>query len=271
MDTNNRPSNIDLSVELIGPDDARQMLARNTSNRKVAKSRVQLLADAMSRGDFTFTGESIIFDSDGNLLNGQHRLYAVLASEQPIWTVVVRRVAPDAFVHMDRGFRRLVGDDLRRLGFSDYNSLAAATKLVLSYEANIIGNNTARTLVANIDAQRQEAVANRPLYERSIAFASSCRPTGINPSAMCAFMVLCSRRSSIEATFEWATRFQQGANMEVGDSRIALGRWLTNNKKRPGEYHLSALIFAWNAYRQGLTREQIKSWRRGDPFPVIAA
>lgn len=261
---------VTISIEEFDVESAKQALARNSPNRKIAKSRVQLLADAMERGDFTFTGESVIFDRDDQLLNGQHRLSAVVKSGSSIWTVVVRGVDPDAFLHMDRGFRRLVGDDLRRLGFADYNSLAAATKLVLAYEANALNNNVARTLVANIDAQRREVLDSQRLYERCIEFATACRPTGINGSAMCAFAVLASRRTSIDETFEWLTRFQQGANMEVGDSRIALSRWLTDNKRKQNVYHLSALVFAWNAHRSGRPLKQIRSWRRGDPFPTIS-
>lgn len=62
----------------ITPDIAKEMLERNLNNRSVSPSRVDMYADDMARGEWQANGEAICFNESGNLINGQHRLMAVV-------------------------------------------------------------------------------------------------------------------------------------------------------------------------------------------------
>jgi hypothetical protein len=63
-----------VKLETITPEQAAIWLTRNRRNRPIRRTRVARYADAMRRGHWRVNGEAVIFDSEGNLLNGQHRL-----------------------------------------------------------------------------------------------------------------------------------------------------------------------------------------------------
>lgn len=92
-------NHIALTIEEIDPAQAATMLLHNTRNRPMKPATVNTYAKVMSSGDWTFTGESISFDLRGRLVNGQHRLSAVVKSGVPITVVVVRGVPDSAWGH----------------------------------------------------------------------------------------------------------------------------------------------------------------------------
>jgi hypothetical protein len=58
---------------------------------------VDRYAEEMRLGVWALNGKSLIFDSNGRLLNGQHRLTACAQSGVPLVTLVVRGVNPSVF------------------------------------------------------------------------------------------------------------------------------------------------------------------------------
>jgi hypothetical protein len=56
---------------------AKEFLKLNTINRPVRPSHVETLFQAFSRGEYVTTHQGIAFDSEGRLIDGQHRLLAI--------------------------------------------------------------------------------------------------------------------------------------------------------------------------------------------------
>ena len=75
----------------------------NTSNRKVSDAHVQRLARDMTSGEWKLTHEGIAFDPSGILLDGQHRLWAVVMSETSVEMHVWRNVTREALMAIDGG------------------------------------------------------------------------------------------------------------------------------------------------------------------------
>ena len=77
-------------VVTLGPDLAKKWRLTNTANfRKLNKQRVGVYAADMAAGNWKLNGEPICFDTDGKLVNGQHRVEAVIMSGATIQTLVV--------------------------------------------------------------------------------------------------------------------------------------------------------------------------------------
>jgi hypothetical protein len=72
-----------VAIETITPKQAQVILAHNDRNRSLASSRVTVYSGAMLAGEWRMNGETIKFNGDGTLLDGQHRLAAVVRSGQP--------------------------------------------------------------------------------------------------------------------------------------------------------------------------------------------
>ena len=135
-----------VSIERITPDIARSYLKMNTRNRRLNERHAEVLAGVMSAGDWWMNGESIIFGADEVLLNGQHRLWAVIRSGTTVDALVVRGVDEGAFRTMDGGKVRTAGDVLSMEGEKDANRVCATVQALLAfvdYGGNVTGSTSA--------------------------------------------------------------------------------------------------------------------------------
>ena len=99
------------SVETFTPQKADEWLQkRNTRNRAVRKSHVTFLAGVMRRGEFALTPECMMVSPGGRLLNGQHRLYAVIESGATVQFLVFWDVEEALYEKIDQGTRRRFDD-----------------------------------------------------------------------------------------------------------------------------------------------------------------
>jgi hypothetical protein len=82
FDDHTRPHNVVLEVS---PELASQWLSENNShNRKLVEAHVERLAHEMKAGRWQLTHQGIAFSTKGVLLDGQHRLWAIVMSETTV-------------------------------------------------------------------------------------------------------------------------------------------------------------------------------------------
>lgn len=129
------PEGVTHEIQVVTPELAKQYLALNTENRPLRAPYAMSLAKAMTDGDWTFTPDPICFRAnDGVLMNGQHRLHAIVSSERPQAMLVLWGLSEEAWARMDRGAKRTSGDEFARRGFLNGNHTAAATRLLWRYK-----------------------------------------------------------------------------------------------------------------------------------------
>ena len=95
-----------LCMEVIDPIKAKKYLERNIANRPPNKLKIQQYADDMLKNHWTESETNICFDTNGNLLNGQHRLMACILSGVKFTSSVRRNMDSSAFKNMDTGLPR---------------------------------------------------------------------------------------------------------------------------------------------------------------------
>lgn len=132
---------IDSSIELITKEFAEKALLRNEKNRPVAKLVVSKYAEAIKRGEWKLNGEPIIFDVDGTLVDGQHRLMAVSMTGLPIRSVVVRGVDLGSFNTINNGRSRTASDVLSISGKKNSAVVAAAARQIIRMSHGIKAPN----------------------------------------------------------------------------------------------------------------------------------
>lgn len=132
-------------TENISPGKAQQYLNTSKGNRAMGKVYVHSYADTMKRGAWMLNGVPIIFDNEGHLLDGHHRLLAIIEAGIPVRMDVVRGVSPEAFTTYDCGRHRNVGQILSMQGVKHYNLVGsivvANDRLIRS--GRLWSNNTA--------------------------------------------------------------------------------------------------------------------------------
>ena len=69
-------------IKLVTPKIAKQWLSNNAHNRKINSERVAELCQKMQQGTWKEKGPAIEVTDTGRLLNGQHRLTAIVLSEK---------------------------------------------------------------------------------------------------------------------------------------------------------------------------------------------
>jgi hypothetical protein len=111
-----RTGSLIVTVETITPETAAAYLKHNKVNRRIRPNRVNVLAGAMKRGEWMLTHQGIAFDSEGNIIDGQHRLLACVKSGVAFTVCVTRNLPNAAFSVMDQGDRRTHADALRADG-----------------------------------------------------------------------------------------------------------------------------------------------------------
>ena len=79
--------------EYINPKTAEKYLEKNTNNyRRMNKNKVAVYARDMKSGSWQENGESIKFNKRGELVDGQHRLKAIIEADVPVKMLVIRDV-----------------------------------------------------------------------------------------------------------------------------------------------------------------------------------
>src|SRR6516225_3546597 len=92
------------AYELVTPEKARAWLDLNHRNRTLSAGSVARLAAAMRRGEWMpDSTDAIGIDLDGGVINGQHRLQAVIESGIEIEMLVVTGVRPEVIKVIDQG------------------------------------------------------------------------------------------------------------------------------------------------------------------------
>lgn len=107
-------------IRLVMPEMAQEILARTPERqRALNRAHVNRLAADMRAGLWRLNGEPIIVAADGTLIDGQHRLRAVVQSRCAIEMLVVIGVDPACFTTIDMGRARSSADLLSMDGVAD--------------------------------------------------------------------------------------------------------------------------------------------------------
>jgi len=103
----------------ISPDVAKELLTLEKSNRKRKLGAVKTYAGYMSKGKWKLNPDPIKFDSDSHLIDGGHRLSAVIESKMPSPFIICCGTSPETRKVMDQGVPRTVIDILSIEGYQN--------------------------------------------------------------------------------------------------------------------------------------------------------
>ena len=161
------------NIETITPQQAAVYLLQNPNNRKLKQTHINRLAQDMLDGNFVYNGESVKFDEFGKLLDGQHRLSAIVLSNKPQQMLVARDVPRSSMRTIDRGQSRTVADWLKIQGFSNYTILSGAARMLHNFEKGTIHSSNAMGKFHPTDADA--VLARHPGLTESVAFVMGHR------------------------------------------------------------------------------------------------
>lgn len=154
---------MELKREIITPELAKKYLGGNEGNRKLRDTVVAAYAADMTSGNWNDSADivtPIMISREGRLVDGQHRLTAVVKSGVSVVMYVAHDVEDGVFKYLDAGARRSVAD---QIGCADSKLVAAiASKAYATIYgdaplASILGSKMTNTQGART-VTRQEAI-----------------------------------------------------------------------------------------------------------------
>jgi hypothetical protein len=158
---NRLSAQITMSIEVITPDLAREYLSRNLGNSKIKNRAISLRTVIQYYNDMTNgrwkVGPPIMFDVDKNMIDGQTRCTAVVRSNKPIISVVLRGIDNNVFDAFDCGKKRTHKDALTSLkcdgkSLDNYaSSVSGAINLMFSIAKNHTAIDKNRTALTNTE------------------------------------------------------------------------------------------------------------------------
>jgi hypothetical protein len=225
--------------------------------RSQKPGRVQELAKMMTLGQWKENGQGLLFDKDGNLIDGQHRCLGCILSGVSIRILVTTGVDSDAVDTIDTGSTRTAVDVLSMTGMSV--SLARIASTAVKMEMNM------RTHDNPIVKGRTNAISPasvRQFVETNPVFLNSCQTAGEwfsrscpVPASYAAYLLYRARLTHPKIADDFVKTLVTGENLNSDDSRL----WIRNRlfremvaiKKTGSAGRFSWSVKAWNRFKNG--------------------
>lgn len=136
----------------VSPDLAQFILEnKNIGNRSRKPVKIKQYATDMANNNWSLTGETIKFGTDGNLKDGQNRLAACVRANTPFTTHAVFGIDPMTFTHMDIGANRNHTDVFTIMGVPYARDVGLAVRMLMAWER---GYTDTRALVTSNEELR---------------------------------------------------------------------------------------------------------------------
>jgi len=261
------------TIETVTPALATKWLESNTHNCVLSQHLVDNYAVLINNGEWELNGESIKFDVNGTLLDGQHRLWAIIEANKSIKTMVIRNLEPQVMDTLDTGRCRSAANVLQIKGFVNGSVLASAAKMLCSFDRGEWGEYQERLFKSISNHTVLETVKAHPSLGESVSYirgrSQKLRP--FVPESLGAALHYIFNRISPEVTEEFFTSFIEGTNLDVGHPVLVLRNTLFKIKghSRNGLCTRAALVIkAWNFHIRNKTARTLV-WRNFEEFPKI--
>lgn len=256
-------------LRTITPQWAEQILReRNIGNRAMNRKHVESLAREIVTDRWKVNGDTICLNQR-RLVDGQHRLAAVVLAGRSIRSLVVEGVSSDVFDTKDVGKRRSSGDTLSVHGEKNAHRLAASLVLIDRYFTG-----RAEKSVKYSNTEIEELLEKYPGARDSVQTSNRHRGL-ITPAVLDACHYLFSLKDPCLAD-EFVDKVFRGVGLEEGSPWYALRDRLMRNSiakaKLSKTYIMAICIKAWNHARDGKSVKYLRWADEGEKhetFPVV--
>ena len=241
--------------ELVTPERASELLSRNLGNRPVSDGRVTTYATAMRMGRWRTTPEPIILGLQDELLNGQHRLLALIRAGTAVEMTLSAGWPAEIFAVLDSGAKRSSADRLHGIGYQNCNILAAMAGWQCRWERRKVTTSIVNAEVGfddlRITLERNPGLVEitRRSHDRHMGELRPIPPAG----ALWAYYQM--QRRDEDAAERFMEQVFRGENLTAADPAYVLRERLrrmretsTRRMAPPQWVSIAMLVRAWNGF-----------------------
>jgi hypothetical protein len=208
----------------ISPALAEEYLAKNTHNRPVNKEHVKALAKAMREGRWQVTHQGIAFSEDLVLLDGQHRLLAIIESGVTVRMQVTMGMAKNALFGIDQNKVRTVAQNLGLMGHT-YSKIVTAWSNVVK---SLLTGGSERTWTTE-DVKQIYAENYESIDRATVIHATPIR----NGPVGAAYLI--ASPAHRDKVHEFFVKFLGGEGLVSGDPAYAAHKYYFCSPKRASD------------------------------------
>ncbi|MEI6187061.1 MAG: hypothetical protein WCP46_00975 [Alphaproteobacteria bacterium] len=241
--------------EYITPQMARELLKGNNSNRSLNENRILFYAKAMKNGEWKEdTAEMIKLSISNNLIDGQHRLHALIKANASIYMHVAYNISESVFDVLDTGKARSAGDILSSKGIPNPTKISSS----ISGYYNLKKGNRFMHQQKSTTLSNQEVLKyynEKPEFWQKVANKARVwegKFSRVLPLSFIASHYVLFSEISIESAEVFFTQLCTGENISNAtmhtirkcflDDKLNISKIPTNNKS-------IYILKAWNAFR----------------------
>jgi hypothetical protein len=236
-------------VAEITPVLAAEWLKLNRKNRKLKYETMLAYARDMKNNAWYLTHQGVAFDAEGNLIDGQHRLEAVVNSKRAVnmfvsagWPTGNNGGKHKTMDAVDRGVNRSIADQLRLQ--HDIMDAARVVQIANSIAAACLGSQRVRK------SSTACVLSVVDLYAPQIKFVleNPIKTHGLKSATVAAVLVL-ARAAWPDKTDDFMTRLKTGENLTRDNPILHLRNYLmgegsgdTSGQRLATCHHLLAFV-----------------------------
>lgn len=251
----------------VTPEMAMRLLDANKLNRPLTSGHAERIAQQIISGKWRFNGDTIKISEAGDVLDGQHRLYAIIESKIPVDTIIVYGIERDAFATIDTIRKpRSLGDTVALSGNARHRSVigGALAWLIRWQRACLETYKAPKHRVENSDVE--SALKDNPGIVRAVERACTVRSVA-NPALMGFLFYIVTNRDEALADRMMNT-LADPSGVGVNDPFFRLRHYFItdHHKKKDALMSIAITIKAINAAADG-KKVQVLNWRHQGKSP----
>jgi hypothetical protein len=264
---------INITRELVTPFIAKQYLEANISNRRVKQPVVARYAIDMANGRWKEdTAEMIKISKTGVILDGQHRLLAVIKANKPIWFHVAKGLEDSVFDVLDTGSLRNATDAFMVKGIKNECSIPSIISmynlLVLGRKDGLQKKDKATNAIL-LEQYFQDEMFWQNAAKKSLHWYISFAKI-LTPSMIGGFYAFLCKKNEDKAE-QFMEQLCTGINIQnnvVGLLRTKLMQDKMSQRKMPPTLKMALIIKTWNCYISKTEIKLLKYDTVRDEFPI---
>jgi hypothetical protein len=234
----------------VSPALAADYLKRNIdTNRPINKAHVERLTREIREGRWQILPHGIVFDVNGRLIDGQHRLHAIIAANKAVGLVLITEVKSKTLDAIDTGSMRGIHDLATITGRIDggnaarFAARARVVKVILSGSST--GFDARAFSLATFDEvmESHRASMEWSVREYNSPVGNSGNITRRLRSALVMGAMVVAHQKASESVERFAKKVDTGISLAGDDPAYALRKYLdtTDTIGGPGAKRLPAV------------------------------
>lgn len=248
------PKKLTAAVELITPQMASEMLKKQRNVRTLNRKEVERYVKALQRG-WKLNGETIKFDKDGYLIDGQHRLTACAESGIALETVVVRGLDNSDFV--DDGRRRTAASLLGGRGTKHAELASATCRILYLLDQKRDPWRYAEAIPYSVLLDFWDTTLDHEVAEQANSIGRSCKL--LVGSVVSAFAYQAILPNGVEPVASFIRGIETGANLSPGTPKYEVRRWMEARRaKNLAPYLLRRMLYVALARAWKMEKEEVQ-------------